>query len=307
MPSRARVPASLPRAARSLVAPLALGAFACAAKPPVVTAPMVVDLPAPADEPPRPPAAARPEGEGAGADRAGGEATALESWLPRWGASLCSSFDYHPEGGLQSVWCHRPQTVTLKALADVASVPVFLSGPHSETELELKSRDTFGHYNPAFVRYLADHAVSERGSMAQRATQGSYDRHLKPLATIFWQTYRKIQAEPACFERERSAYAAAIRRKTPNYYERWFYFMNPAFCNKGQPVESFLMSHGFDGGVDGNVTKSVVGFWLRRSMDGTFDAFAAALKKGLDAYDPALLSGAMAPAVRAPQTPIWGR
>ena len=110
------------------------------------------------------------------------------------------------------------------------------------------------------------------------------------MATIFWLTLRR-SARAGVLRAREDGLRCAIRRKTPDYYERWFYFMNPAFCNKGQPNDRHLMSNGFDGGVNGNVTKTVVGFWLRRSMDGTFDAFAAGLKKGLEAYDPELLAG----------------
>jgi hypothetical protein len=65
--------------------------------------------------------------------------------------------------------------------------------------------------------------------------------------------------------------------------------MNPAFCDKPKKSEAFMMKTGFDGGFNGNVTKTVVGFWLRRSLDGTMETFAEGLKKLIASYQPELL------------------
>ena len=40
-----------------------------------------------------------------------------------------------------------------------------------------------------------------------------------------------------------------------------------------------------DGGYDGNVTKTAVGFWLRRSLDGTEPAFFEALVRLMNTYE----------------------
>jgi len=118
---------------------------------------------------------------------------------------------------------------------------------------------------------------------------------MKPLPEIFWKTYMKAQADQACFKREKAAYGDLIaKKKLPkDYYERWFFFMNPYFCDKG-PAKTFnfYSDNGFDAGVDGNVTKTVVGFWLRRALDGTGDGFAAGLKKLIASYQPELLAKA---------------
>lgn len=263
-----------------------LGLLACAKNQvPAAPEPIVVQAPEPESNPVL--AEKLPESE-----PTSDQGTPAEQLLALFGEHRCDSYDYHPNGGLQSLWCHRAPALEFADLGALARVPVFLSGPHTTDTLDLNSPNSFGHYNPAFVQFLIDHTVSERGSVAQRATQPAYDRHLKPLAQIFWLTLGKIKAEPACFEREKKAYQRAIQRKAAGYYERWFYFMNPAFCGKVQRTERYLMDHGFDGGVDGNVTKTVVGFWLRRSMDGTFDAFATGLQKLVRAYDPELSEGA---------------
>jgi hypothetical protein len=52
---------------------------------------------------------------------------------------------------------------------------------------------------------------------------------------------------------------------------------------------AFYSKNGLDGGVDGNVVKTVVGFWMRRAMDGTIGTFADGLHEVIAAYEPALL------------------
>jgi len=241
------------------------------------------------------------EAEPATPRASGGEPSSLaENVLRDWAqASSCKEFDYFPHGGIRNFWCHRPKRLTLAAIRAAAGVDVFSSGPHKGDDLALGDSD-FGHYNPAFVKWLVDKVGPPgRDSAAREATQAAYDQKLKPLAEVFWRTLQKAKADPQCFEKEKKAYADFIAKKTvaPGYYERWFYFMNPYFC--GRPFklnDSFYFDNGFDAGVSGNVTKSVVGFWLRRSLDGTLDGFAEGLKKLVTAYDPALAEEPFKPA-----------
>ena len=221
----------------------------------------------------------------------------MESALREWERkSQCQDFDYFPEGGIQNFWCHRPARITLASVRELVGADIFKSGPHTADALQLDAGSDFGHYDPAFVRALVERAApSEHGSAAQMATQAAYDSSMKPLAEIFWKTYAKSQADKECFAREKTAYGNLIaKKKLPkDYYERWFYFMNPYFCDKG-PEKSFAFwtDNAFDAGVDGNVTKTVIGFWLRRSLDGTMDTFANGLKKLIAAYEPELLAHA---------------
>jgi hypothetical protein len=263
------------------------------------------------------------DAEAKAARDSGGSATeaALVQWSPQSrcpaGAPGGEEGDGFPKAGIRTFWCHRPSHVTLAAIRALAGVEIFSSGPHGGETLALDAGDTFGHYNPAFVRWLSEHAgPSARGSSAQKATQASYDRNLAPLAEVFWTTYEKARHEPECFAREKAAYAQAIERHTlpKGYYERWFFFMNPYFCDASaspiplrgatpafggsstKPTNEFYYDNAHDGGVDGDVTKSVVGFWLRRALDGTMEAFADGLKKLLASYDPDLLGTPYRPA-----------
>ena len=69
----------------------------------------------------------------------------------------------------------------------------------------------------------------------------------------------------------------------PYDYDKYFYFMNDNFFVNSN--EDYLMNHGFDGGWNGNVVKTAVAFWIRRSIDGTSEEFYKGLDKLLNTYD----------------------
>ena len=260
--------------------PAAAPAAPSAAPPPAIMAAAPSPLPA---APPIPPPAPR---------------SLTEEALAEWSRSTqCSDFDYFPKGGIQNFWCHRPVRVTIAALRGAAG-EIFASGPHHGDTLDLGSRFEFGHYSPAFVTWLLDKAgPSERGTLGQEVTQTAYDTSLRPLARIFWQTHQKMVAEAECAGKERAAYQRGIANRTlpAKYYERWFFFMNPFFCDKTPHKDTFYFDNGMDGGVDGNVTKTVVGFWFRRQLDGTEAGFVTGLQRLLAAYDPGALTVAFLP------------
>jgi hypothetical protein len=199
----------------------------------------------------------------------------------------CGDFDYGTDGGPRTAWCHATQ-MSIPLLLQHAGMPMFLSGPHTQTDFNFAAPTGFGHYNPAFVAWLTT-LVPARQSLARRSTQLHYDKYA-PLAQVFYATLGKIESDKRCFEKERDAYAAAIRagKSGSDFSERWYFYMNPKFCGfsgtSDAREKALSISAQADGGVNGNVTKTVIGFWARRSMDGTFDAFATLVHAVKDQY-----------------------
>lgn len=295
---------------------VATGALSCGSPPPSA-APSATPTPvasAPAPVEPTAPVPAAPTGSGAGSTAPAGEGwqafdtategSPFEDALHHWSAtSQCPDYDYFPNGGIQNFWCHRPESLTLGRLRELSGVDLFVSGPHTAAGLRLGEPYTFGRYNPAFVRWLVDKAgPSPRDSALRKVSQSYYDASMRPLAEVMWWAYQKLKADEGCFAREKASYAARISARTlpRGYSDRWFFFHSPFFCQRAASVAqgndawmSFFYENGFDGGIEGNVTKGAVGFWLRRSMDGTMETFAEGLKKLLASYHPALLAEPM--------------
>ena len=84
--------------------------------------------------------------------------------------------------------------------------------------------------------------------------------------------HEKLASDSKLREAEIAAYKANMKSPTPdpNFVERWY-----------DTVET----------PDGNVAKTIVGWWLRRYMDGTEDEWTPVLRKTLELYDGAWLKG----------------
>lgn len=211
--------------------------------------------------------------------------------------SRCDSYDYFPRGGMRNFYCHLMNYMEYGRFRELVGVPAFTSGPHGEKSLVLDAPDSFGHYNREFVARLRRVILpAGRDGAFRAATQAVYDRSVRPLARIFYVTYNTLKQNPAFRDQEMGEYRARLadRSAVAGSYEKYFYFMNPGFFNN-QGDESYLMDHGFDGGWNGNVVKTAVAFWIRRSIDGTADEFYAGLIDLLNLYDAAAVNGGAEP------------
>jgi len=212
--------------------------------------------------------------------------------------NTCEEYDYFPEGGMRNFACHLKSLISLPFLAQASGLAVFNQGPHQGTMLKLDHRYQFGYYNPDFVRWMVDNLIPGAEDAALRkVTQAHYDKYVKPLARIFYATWRKARKEPKCFRREVEHYRSMMEeKKLPEmYYERFFFFMNPDFCSHADGGFDYFYKHGFDGGYSGNVVKTCIAFWMRRTIDGTADEFSRGLLKLLKAYDPGVLKAKVSP------------
>jgi hypothetical protein len=206
--------------------------------------------------------------------------------------NACEEFDYFPGGGMRIFACHLKSLTSLPFLAEASGLAVFNQVPHKGTMLKLDHRFQFGHYNPDFVRWMVENLVpGAQDTSLRKATQKHYNKYVKPLATIFYATWQKAQKEPECFRREVERYRSLVeQKKLPEmYYERYFFWMNPDFCTHADKGFEYFYKHGFDGGYSGNVVKTCIAFWMRRTIDGTADEFYKGLHKLLKTYDPGLL------------------
>jgi hypothetical protein len=201
----------------------------------------------------------------------------------------CGDFDYFPGGGMKSFACHLDFSSTLVWLTRAWGKALFVDGPHQPGHLDLDNDKSFGHYNPELVRWLVDHLVPAATDPAFRErTQAIYDQQVRPLATIFDATYKKLQASPECRDREVARYQALLDGPgvPPMDYERYFFFMNPKFCDNPDGDFDYFHARGFDGGFDGNVVKTCTAFWIRRTIDGTAATFYEGLEKLRNTYEP---------------------
>src|SRR5689334_11188817 len=104
------------RRGRDLVGLLGLGllALACSPAPPPTASPILAPVDVPIAQPaPEPVPAPVARDVDASVAPPAAPASPFETALKEWSRkSQCSEFDYHPNGGIQSFWCHRPTRLT---------------------------------------------------------------------------------------------------------------------------------------------------------------------------------------------------
>lgn len=203
--------------------------------------------------------------------------------------SLCPEFDYFPGGGIRNYYCHLKNFSNLPELEEYFGGKVFLKGPHKDGFLILDDRLDFGHYNPEFPVFLRNTMIPASKDKTFRAlTQPIYNEYVRPLARTYYATYMKLGSNRVYKVRERIRYKSLIAKKTlePYYYEKYYSFMEPGFTDdENKHVSSKFQVYPGDEEFEGNVVKTAVLFWIRRSIDKTDTEFFEGLKLLLLTYD----------------------
>ncbi|MDM8557328.1 hypothetical protein [Candidatus Parabeggiatoa sp. HSG14] len=169
-----------------------------------------------------------------------------------------------PEAGMRIFYCHLKTFLSYEQLQTLVRIPIFLNGPHSKTELKVDAKNSFGHYNPAFVKWLTENLMPAAKEAAfKERTQPLYNQYVKPLARTYYVIHERLVAHPDYRQKQQANYFKLLKNgQLPEYYEN-------------------LHQQGFNS----NAVKSGIAFWLRRFIDGTESAFFEGLKTLLMTYD----------------------
>lgn len=184
-------------------------------------------------------------------------------------------FDYYPEGGMLIFYCHAKSFLNFADIQKMAAMPIFLQGPH-KAEINSQSSQEFGHYNPVFVQWLIDNLLpSKQDHEFILATQNMYDNYVRQLARTYFITYIELTQNHALYFQESiNTYQDLLQsQQLPVGYHEDFH----SFADLYQQ------------GYERNVVKGAVGFWIRRSIDGTIDEFYTGLNNLLSLYDAEFL------------------
>jgi hypothetical protein len=165
------------------------------------------------------------------------------------------------------LYCYLSSLVSLDQLQKLAGLPVFASGPHKE-KLDLFSRKSFGRYNKDFANWILNKVVPVLIEPSFRAAnQETFNAYLKPsllkmraamlYAIMDWGRLRTIA----------SVYEKQLN--SPEGVESAFNTLYPLMSESPNPL---------------SCTPEAVGFWVRRSIDGTIEPFMVSLTAILNAY-----------------------
>ncbi|EIJ43214.1 hypothetical protein BegalDRAFT_2361 [Beggiatoa alba B18LD] len=185
-------------------------------------------------------------------------------------------FDYFPNGGILSFYCRAKTFLSYEDLQKLYGKNIYRQGPHANGVLNLHDKESFGYYDPEFVKWLGDTLIiNTDDKMAQTHLQAMYDNYVTTLARTYYVVYKALEAQPEFLQQEKANYQALLNSKTvpDNYAEQYYDFA----------------SLNTDSSYDGNVIKGAVLFWLRRHIDDTHKPFFQNLQKLLTTYDAGFL------------------
>jgi Novel STAND NTPase 1 len=205
--------------------------------------------------------------------------TAKEQAVP-WmvEATWRSGQDLPPAGanvrGVRGLIKHVDSIINLQKLQFLAPADIFVSGPH-RTEFDWQAAD-FGHYNTAFVNWVAENLIPGADDQALRsATQSIYDIQLSTLARAYCHAYQAMQNDRELVETIKVDYLRRLEAGDTDGF-----FLGGYFYGYSGAVELQHL------GLFGPYAHVAAGFWLRREIDGTADEFIRIVRKLLDTYDP---------------------
>lgn len=182
-----------------------------------------------------------------------------------------SQFDYgFRDGWLLNKYEYIRSLLTYNDFQSKLKISIYLSGPHTQDELNLNSKYSFGHYNPKFLILL-------RKSVLQMMSQEDFITITKPLLKKFnilefikknKDVYEITQKYPEEFNSIKLNYLKGIQNKT--LLEGSYRDLIPSLLNS----EDYW-----------NWSETSYHFWIRRDIDNTKDLWIELLNDVLSGYE----------------------
>lgn len=164
------------------------------------------------------------------------------------------------------LYCYLSSLISFEQLQKLAGVSIFVSGPH-KNKLEFNSTKSFGYYNKEFVNWIWNKVVpvvTEPSFVA--ANQEIYNTYLKTTllklhsALSFAYTNNLLKTMADAYQKQLSS---------PQGVESAFNTFYPLMANYPNPL---------------GCTPEAVGFWVRRTIDGTVESLMYSLLAVNTAY-----------------------
>lgn len=178
-------------------------------------------------------------------------------------------YDYGLDGGgILNTYEYLHSLVSFEELQNLLPMDIYLSGPHDRSDLNLTSRDSFGHYNPEFVHFFhqaVNQILSEREFV--NTTHDMVDRYLLGLLERLQRIYIHIEENPEEFQQFKRNYAQQLAAGT--WPEGGYYENMPDSLNSDEYW---------------NWSETAYYFWIRRDLDGTAEQWIDIINTILSAY-----------------------
>lgn len=178
-----------------------------------------------------------------------------------------------PDRGLRGLYAKAQFALNLAQLQKLSGQKIFGSGPHQNGKLNLKSVNDFGHYNPAFIKWITANGIpGQKNRKLRRELQPVYDKYLRRTARGFFVAHQNLKAQPRRLKQVQARFLELLdaQKDAGNFLQESF-----------RPDTDHLEKAGHDW-YEANVAH---GFWVRRTIDGTADEFHTLLTALLTTHD----------------------
>ena len=178
-----------------------------------------------------------------------------------------------PDRGLRGLYAKAQFALNLAQLQKLSGHKIFGSGPHQNGKLNLKSANDFGHYNPAFIKWITANGIpGEMNPKLHKELQPVYDKYLRRTARGFFVAHQNLTAEPQRLKLVQARYLDLLdaEKDAGDFLQELF-----------RPDTDRLEKAGHDW-YEVNVAH---GFWVRRTIDSTADEFLTLLIALLTTHD----------------------
>lgn len=187
-----------------------------------------------------------------------------------------------PESGIRGRYQIAKKVLSKSVLERIVGEKAFLSGPH-ESGINYDSRD-FGRYNPAFLTKLKGQlSTLYSNKIFIDKVQSFYDKELKQYLRTYYLAYEAGANNQEVMD----GYLALLSKEVKSIPQNAFldepsYYLQESF-------REFADSAAAEG-YDEYEAFTCPGFWVRRSIDGTADAFYELLVMTMGVFDDGFLA-----------------
>ena len=178
-----------------------------------------------------------------------------------------------PDRGLRGLYAKAQFALNLAQLQKLSGHKIFGSGPHQNGKLHLKSANDFGHYNPAFIKWITANGIpGGKNPELRKELQPVYDKYLRRTARGFFVAHQNLKAHPQRLKLVQARYLDLLdaEKDAGDFLQELF-----------RPDTDRLEKAGHDW-YEVNVAH---GFWVRRTIDSTADEFHTLLITLLTTHD----------------------
>jgi hypothetical protein len=197
----------------------------------------------------------------------------------------CGNDVFLVSGYIRWLYCHAQTIISYKGVSEWVGADIFVSGPHTNTKLNLKSNTSFGHYNIEFIRkfrkkldtLLLDEQFVSFTKKVYSKMYSSFRNH--------YVAYLILEKDAALKDDLLSGYREAIsqgRLKRRHYTQtsksgqnNYYYF----------PIKDWAPELSMIYNFDEVEVQQDIFFWLRREMDDTASELFSMLSDVIKSYD----------------------